>query len=82
MERHFIELAIVLSIAFIVWATTIIVSYYKKHQANKELWATIFEGMTNKLIDLCPLKLPDIYIEKKAPRDGQDKDKPKSHESY
>lgn len=74
--RYFIEASLVGFVFITIWLTIHIVSYYKRNQANKELWATIFEGMTNKLADLSPLKLPDTYIEKKAQRDGQDKNKP------
>lgn len=70
----FIEAGLVGFIIFVIWMTYHIVSYYKRNQANKELWATVFEGMTNKLVDLSPLKLPDTYIEKKTQNNGQDKD--------
>ncbi|SMF33938.1 hypothetical protein SAMN02745866_02148 [Alteromonadaceae bacterium Bs31] len=73
--NYFVEAGLLGFVFIAIWLAVHIVSYYKRNQANKELWATIFEGMTNKLVDLSPLKLPDSYIEKKAQKDGQDKDK-------
>lgn len=55
------------------------IHYLRNKKHNTELWGTIFEGITNKLVDLEPVKKPDIYIEKKAPRSGKEKDDEKSH---
>ena len=70
----FVELAIVMGLIVIIWGAVKLVAHFKKHKANTELWATVFEGLTHKLADLTPLKVPESYIEKKAKRDGLDRD--------
>lgn len=72
--KTLIPVGILTFVLVTIWITLRLVAYYKTHQANKELWATVFEGMTNKLVDLSPLKLPDVYIEKKVQKNGRDKD--------
>ena len=51
-----------------------LIIHLRKKNTNTELWATVFEGLTHKTMNLEPLKEPEIHIEKKAKRDGQDKD--------
>jgi len=57
-----------------IWLGARIIAYLKLKKTNTELWGTIFEGITHNAVPQEPLKEPQIYIEKKAPRDGQDKD--------
>lgn len=78
--KMFVDLAIVMGLIGVIWGTVNLVVYFKKHKANTELWATVFEGLTHKLADLTPLKVPESYIEKKAKRDGLDKDAVKAEE--
>lgn len=42
--------------------------------SDTELWATVFEGLTHKTMNLEPLKEPEVFIEKRLQKDGQDKD--------
>lgn len=70
----YVQLGIILFLLFVVWGSVVLVAYIKKRNINLELWATVFEGMTNKLVDLNLLKAPESFIEKKSPRNGKDKD--------
>ena len=67
-------LALYIAIKFIV--------RLKTKRPNKELCATIFEGVTHKTMDLEPLKQPEVYIEKKAKRDGQNYDEETGEKTY
>lgn len=55
----------------LVWLGVITIRYLRKTRHNTELWGTIFEGVTHKLINLDPQKQPEIFIEKKARRSGK-----------
>ncbi|MES2676107.1 MAG: hypothetical protein V4660_17845 [Pseudomonadota bacterium] len=58
----------------LTWLASIYIKYLRSKRHNTELWGTIFEGVTNKLVDLDAIKKPEIFIEKKAPKSGQEKD--------
>jgi hypothetical protein len=72
--REYFLLGLVLGLFGLVWLGAKYIRYLKNKKPNTELWGTIFEGITNKLIDLEPIKKPEVYIEKKAPRSGKEKD--------
>lgn len=72
--REYFLLGLVLGLCGLVWLGAKYIHYLKNKKPNTELWGTIFEGITNKLIDLEPIKKPEVYIEKKAPRSGKEKD--------
>lgn len=57
-----------------IWLGARYIKHIKTKKHNTEVWGTIFEGVTNKLIDLDPVKKPEVFIEKKAKRSGQNKD--------
>ncbi len=61
-------------IAIFVFGGVRLISYLRKKKTNTELWATVFEGLTHKTMNLDPLKEPEVFIEKRAKKDGQDKD--------
>ena len=65
-----------LTLIFIVlgWIGSIYIKYLRSKRHNTELWGTIFEGVTHKLVNLDAIKEPEVYIEKKARRSGQGND--------
>jgi hypothetical protein len=70
--QSYIQLAIVLGFFFIAWAAFKYIKYLKGRKDNTELWGTIFEGVTHKMIDLDAIKKPEVFIEKRARKSGQD----------
>lgn len=69
-----VQLGIVLFLILSTWGCISLIAFIKKRNINLELWATVFEGMTHKLVDLNLMKAPESFIEKKSPRNGKDKD--------
>lgn len=69
-----VQLGILLFLILAVWGCIRLVVFIKKRNINLELWATVFEGMTHKLVDLNLMKTPETFIEKKSPRNGKDHD--------
>ena len=86
MQGNYIQLSIQFGLVFgfflAVYCAVKYVAYLKRKRPNKELWATIFEGVTHKTMDLEPLKQPEVYIEKKAKRDGQNYDELPEDKQY
>ncbi|GGY77392.1 hypothetical protein GCM10011613_22420 [Cellvibrio zantedeschiae] len=62
----------------LVWLAIKLITYLRSKRHNRELWGTIFEGATHKLIDLDAIKEPEVFIEKKAKQSGQADDKNKN----
>lgn len=60
----------------LAWLGAIYIRHLRRKRHNTELWGTIFEGVTNKLINLDAIKEPEVFIEKKTKRSGQGKDDP------
>ena len=79
--REYTLLGIVLGLFVLLWLGLKYINYLRNKKHNTELWGTIFEGITNKLIDLEPVKKPEIYIEKKAPRSGKENEDEKTKPS-
>lgn len=73
-----IEIGLVFGIFFIAWLAGKFISYLKTKRHNRELWGTIFEGATHKLVNLDAIKEPEVFIEKKAKQSGQSDDKSKN----
>lgn len=48
--------------------------WLRKKRTNVAFWATFFEGITHKTHNLDPVKEPEIFEEKLAKKDGEDKD--------
>ncbi|RYE51088.1 MAG: hypothetical protein EOP48_18720 [Sphingobacteriales bacterium] len=70
-NQTYIELGMVFSI-FVLGALAVkFIRYLRLKKTNTELWATVFEGLTHRTMNLDPLKQPEVYIEKKAKKDGQ-----------
>lgn len=69
-----IDYGIVIGLSLLIWMGFRLILYLKHKKTNSELWGTIFEGITHNAVPQEPLKEPQIYIEKKARRDGKDKD--------
>ena len=67
-------LGITLIFFILVWTGSIYIKYLRSKRHNTELWGTIFEGVTNKLINLDAIKEPEVFIEKKTKESGQGKD--------
>ena len=63
-----------LIIIVLFYLGSIFIKHLRSKRHNTELWVTIFEGMTHKLVNLDPIKNPDVFIEKKARRSGQGND--------
>jgi phosphate starvation-inducible membrane PsiE len=71
-------LGITLIFFILLWVGSIYIKYLRSKRHNTQLWGTIFEGVTNKLINLDAIKEPEVFIEKKAKRSGQEKDEEQS----
>lgn len=68
---EYILIAIVLGSFLFAWGAFKYIRYLKGRRNNTELWGTIFEGVTHKMVDLDPIKKPEVFIEKRARRSGQ-----------
>lgn len=75
---EYIQTGMVLVIFVACWLAGKFIRFLKSKRHNRELWGTIFEGATHKLINLEAIKEPEIFIEKKARRSGQGDDKDKN----
>ena len=71
MYDIYIQFGLVVGFFLTMYMAVKFIAHLRTKRPNKELWATIFEGVTHKTMDLEPLKQPEVYIEKKAKRDGQ-----------
>ena len=69
---EYIQLGTVLFIFIGGWGGLKFIAYLWTKRHNRELWGTIFEGVTHKIINLDAIKKPEVFIEKKARRSGQD----------
>ncbi len=78
--REYLLSGLVLGLFVFFWLGFKYIQYLRNKKHNTELWGTIFEGITNKLIDLEPVKKPEIYIEKKVPRDDKGNNEDSSEE--
>jgi hypothetical protein len=79
MSHHeYVLLGTVFGFFIMVWLATTFIHYLRSKRHNRELWGTIFEGATHKLINLDAIKEPEVFIEKKAKQSGQDDDKDKN----
>jgi hypothetical protein len=67
-------LGITLIFFILVWIGSSYIKHLRSKRHNTELWGTIFEGVTNKLINLDAIKEPEVFIEKKVEKSGQGKD--------
>lgn len=72
-------LGITLIFCILCWVGSFYIKYLRSKRHNTQLWGTIFEGITNKLINLDAIKEPEIFIEKKTKRSGQGKDDEQSN---
>ncbi|MET0356562.1 MAG: hypothetical protein ABW044_07265 [Cellvibrio sp.] len=71
MTQHdYMLLGLVLGLFVVAWLAIKFIIYLRGKKHNTELWGTIFEGVTNKLVNLDPVKKPDVFIEKKARQSG------------
>jgi len=82
MYDIYIQFGLVISFFLAMYTAVKFIAHLKSKRPNKELWATIFEGVTHKTMDLEPLKQPEVYIEKKAKRDGQNYDEEPGEKPY
>ena len=69
-NSHYVLLGITFIFFALVFIGSTYIKYLRSKQHNTELWGTIFEGITNKLVNLDAIKKPEIFIEKKAKRNG------------
>lgn len=74
MHEPTLQLLVLATMALFAWLVAKLVRYTKTKRINTELWCTIFEGLTQGAVRLDDLKAPEEVIEKKARRDGKDKD--------
>jgi len=75
VDRTFIlAIALVFILFSLIYFAIKLIVHLRKKKTNTELWATVFEGLTHKTMDIEPLKVPQVYIEKKIKRSGQEKD--------
>lgn len=71
---EYVLLGITFIFFIVIWLGAIYLKYLRSKRHNTELWGTIFEGVTHKLVNLDAIKEPEVYIEKKTKRSGQGKD--------
>lgn len=67
-------LGVTLIFFLLCWIGSIYIKYLRSKRHNTELWGTIFEGVTHKLVNLDAIKEPEVFIEKKTRKSGQGKD--------
>lgn len=82
MYSIYIQCSLAIGFFLVMYLAIKFIAHLKRKRSNKELWATIFEGVTHKTMDLEPLKQPEVYIEKKAKRDGQHYDEESGEKTY
>jgi hypothetical protein len=75
---EYLLLGIVFGFFIVVWLAIKLITYLRSKRHNRELWGTIFEGATHKLINLDVIKEPEVFIEKRAKQSGQGDDKNKN----
>ncbi len=79
MSQHeYVLLGTVFGFFMMTWLASKFIQYLRSKRHNRELWGTIFEGATHKLINLDTIKEPEVFIEKKAKQSGQADDKDKN----
>ena len=79
MSNHeYVLLGMVFGFFIALWLASKFIHYLRSKRHNRELWGTIFEGATHKLINLDAIKEPEVFIEKKAKQSGQSDDKDKN----
>lgn len=74
INSELIALGITLIFFLLCWIGSIYIKYLRSKRHNTQLWGTIFEGVTHKLVNLDAIKEPEIFIEKKTQKNGQEKD--------
>lgn len=78
MSQHeYVLVGTVFGFFIAAWLASTFIRYLRSKRHNRELWGTIFEGVTHKLINLDTIKEPEVFIEKKAKQSGQGDDKNK-----
>lgn len=82
MHDIYIQFGLVGGLFLTIYVAVKFIVNLKRKRPNKELWATIFEGVTHKTMDLEPLKQPEVYIEKKAKKDGQSYEEESEEKPY
>ena len=82
MYDIYIQFGLVVGFFLTMYMAVKFIAHLRRKRPNKELWATIFEGVTHKTMDLEPLKQPEVYIEKKAKRNGQSYDEETGEKQY
>lgn len=70
-KLEYVLLGMVVGLFLLGWLAGKFIAHLKRTNHNTEVWGTIFEGVTNKLIDLDPVKKPEVFIEKKARQGGR-----------
>ncbi len=79
MNHHeYVLIGVVFGLFIMGWLAVKFITYLRSKSHNRELWGTIFEGATHKLINLDAIKEPEVFIEKKAKQSGQGDDKDKN----
>lgn len=73
-SSNYILLVITLVFFVLIYVGNAYIKYLRSKRHNTELWGTIFEGITHKLVNLDAIKKPEVFIEKKAKRNGLRKD--------
>lgn len=74
MNMPTLQLLVLGAMLVFSWLVMMLVRYTKTKRVNTELWCTVFEGLTQGAVRLDDLKAPEEVIEKKARRDGKDKE--------
>lgn len=75
-EQLLFYLGAVLIPAVILWLGYRLILLLRRRRTNVELWATVFEGLMQKTVNLNPVKEPEVFIEKKAEKNGQNDEEP------
>ena len=79
MSRYdYVLIGTVFGFFIAVWLGSKLIHHLRSKRHDRELWGTIFEGATHKLINLDAIKEPEVFIEKKAKQSGQGDDKDKN----
>ena len=67
-----LQYSLLVDLLIFTWAASKLVAWLKTRNNNIPLWTTVFEGLTQGAINLDHLKEPEIHIETKARRQGED----------
>lgn len=74
MNAILFSIAIASGLLATFWCAIRLVRHLQMKNTNTALWGEVMDSFSQKAISCEPIKTPEIYVEKKARRDGKDID--------